>query len=222
MDQKEYDILNANQNSLLRSYRKQSFEIIPFIKFSVEKSTIRAFRRVNGHVKLYKPLSIYQVWAYDFIINNIDVVNATGNFPALRRKAVASLETFWKTRDGGKPSFYHFNKLIDLFFKFLPLCTELSQEAKEWIFNNTNVPIDKFSLRLLRQWRPKLNIPSNASMKDVNEETYKQYQKEIRKICRDIPPIVFDLHAWKEGHRKKKKKEHKPFELKPLDKRTVQ
>jgi len=67
------------------------------------------------------------------------------------------------------------------------------------------VPIDKFSLNLLRKERPKFasdnKINPNASMGWLKgrEDKYLEVQKTIREICQGFPPIVFDLLAWDEA-----------------------
>ena len=80
--------------------------------------------------------------------------------------------------------------------------------------DNTNSPLDKFSLDLLRRWNLKLRIPKNASMNYINSSNYIKLQKEIKTLCNDIPVIVFDLFAWDESHRQKES-----FELIKLDKK---
>jgi hypothetical protein len=167
-------------------------------------------------VKTYKPLSIFRVWAFNFLTEkkNIDAIKSREDFKKIRKFAIADLEKYWTSIDGGTPEFYQFNKLIDLLFKCLPLWNNLDIKTKEWIFENTNVPLDKFSLDLLRRWNLKLRIPKNASMNYINSTNYNKLQKEIKTICNDIPVIVFDLFAWDESHRPKES-----FELIKLDKK---
>lgn len=185
------------------------------IAYCVDKSTIRAFHSSKGYVKVYKPLSIFRVWAFNFLTEkNIDLIKSKGNFKKLRKFALADLIKYWTLIDGGIPEFYQFNKLIDLFFKNLPLWNRLDIKTKEWIFENTNVPLDKFSLDLLRRWNLKLRIPKNASMNYIDTKNYNKFQKEIKTICNDIPVIVFDLFAWDESHRPKES-----FELIKLTKK---
>jgi hypothetical protein len=211
-----YQNLKENSNRLKKLFFKQSFDRTSLIIFSVDKSTIRAFHFSKGYVKTYKPLSIFRVWADQFLSDpkNIKLIKSKQDFKKLRKVALKSLKNFWYKEDGGKPKFYQFNKLIDLLFKCLPLWNELDNKTKEWIFKNSNVPLDKFSLDLLRRCNDKLNIPKNASMSFIDNSTnYYKMQKEIKKICKDIPAIVFDLYAWDESHRPKD-----CFELIKLDK----
>jgi hypothetical protein len=126
---------------------------------------------------------------------------------------------FWEKEDKGKPEFYQFNKLIDLFFKFLPLYSELNILTKKWIFNNTAVPLDKFSLTKLREYNTALGIKKNVSMNFIKDENiYKRIQNEIKLICKDIPVIIFDLYAWETGHFEDKEL---VFQLKFLDEKEI-
>lgn len=211
-----FKILKNNFPRLKEIFFKQSLDKIAFIRYCVEKSTIRSFHSSKGYVKIYKPLSIFRVWAFNFLSdnNNIDKLKARGNFIEIRKLALAGLKSYWTLTDGGTPEFYHFNKLIDLFFKFLPLWNELDNKTKEWVFKNTNVPLDKFSLDLLRRWSSKSTILKGVSMNYGDKTNYNKFQKEIKQICRNIPVIVFDLYAWETSHPPKEK-----FELIKLDKK---
>lgn len=215
-DANNYQILKDKSANLKTSFFLQSFDIVPLIMYSVDNSTFRAFHQSQGYVKTYKPSSIFRVWAYNFLTKNIEVIKSKENFESLRSIALEELENFWKSEDRGTPKFYQLNKLIDLFFKALPLWNKLDIETKEWIFNNTNVPLDKFSLALLRKWSSELEIHENASMNFINEKNYDEFQKAIKDICKsiDIPVIVFDLFAWNESHKPKES-----FKLIELDKK---
>jgi hypothetical protein len=211
---KNFQILKKNTLRLKKLFFTQSFDKVSLIIYCVDKSTIRAFHFSKGYVKTYKPLSIFRVWAYKFLSDskNIKLIKSNHDFKQLRKIAIKDLQNFWAKEDGGQPEFYQFNKLIDLLFKCMPLWNELDNKTKEWIFKNTNVPLDKFSLDLLRRYNPKLNIPKNASMNFINSSNYNTIQKEIKKICKDTPVIVFDLYAWDESHRPKES-----FELIKID-----
>jgi len=210
-----YQTLKENSSKLKENFFKHSFDKISLIIYCVDASTIRSFHSSKGYVKKYKPLSIFRVWAYKQLsdIEFINKIDSKQNFVEIRGKAIKSLMDFWHTKDNGNPEFYQFNKLIDLFFKCLPLWEELNMQTKEWIFSNTNVPLDKFSLDLLRQCNDGLGINKNVSMNYIKEDNYNILQMEIKAICKDIPSIIFDLYAWDENH-----KPIKEFELIELNK----
>lgn len=210
-----YQTIKKNYSRLVKVYNKQSFDKVSLITYCVDKSTIRAFHFSKGYVKKYKPLSIFRVWAFQFLSNekHLTKLKERKDFGKIRQLALKDLEKFWTKIDGGRPEFYQYNKIIDLMFKFLPCWSELDKRTKEWIFKNTNVPLDKFSLDLLRQLNPKLRIRKNVSMNFVNPLNYDKLQAEIKAVCRDIPVIVFDLLAWNESHQPKEF-----FELIELDK----
>lgn len=202
-----YEILKDSSIALQNDYFKQKLELIPLIISSVDKSTIRSFQSKKGYVKRYKPLSIYRTWAFEFLTNeaNLSLIIKKGDFHSLRNVALEDLMNFWHEKDKGEPKFYHFNKLIDLFFKCLPLWNKLDDSTSQWIFQNTNVPLDKFSLRVLKLHAELNSIPNNASMNHINEHNYKEFQDEIKKLCRDLPVIIFDLYAWNQAHLPPKK-----------------
>jgi hypothetical protein len=198
-----YQTLKENSSKLKELFFKHSFDKISLIIYCVDKSTIRSFHSSKGYVKKYKPLSIFRVWAYNQLsdFEFINKIKSKENFVEIRDIALKNLMDFWFFTDNGNPEFYQFNKLIDLFFKCLPLWNELEQETKEWIFFNTNVPLDKFSLDLLRRWNDGLGITKNVSMNYIKEDNYEMLQIEIKKICKDLPCIIFDLYAWDENHK---------------------
>ena len=203
-----YDSLKQNSARLKSDFFQISFNKKTLITYSVDNTTIRAVR----NCKKYKPLSLFRAWANDFLSNQltIDLINARGEFNSFRILALNSLNEFWNTKDESQLPKYLLNKFIDLFIKFLPLWAEVNAESKKWLFENANVPLDLHSLSYLRKYRPDLAIPKNASMRHVkNDEMYERLQSEIKNLCSDIPPIIFDLLAFE--------KSHNYFELKELD-----
>ena len=211
-----YQILKAKSKRLINKYNKQSFDKVSLITACVDKSTIRAFHYSKGYVKKYKPLSIFRVWAFNFLSDDKfhKKLNERKDFQKVRQLALKNLENFWTKIDGGKPEFYQYNKLIDLMFKFLPCWSELDKKTKDWIFVNTNVPLDTFSLNKLSELNPELKLRKNISMNFIDGSNYKKMQSEIKSICEDIPVIVFDLLAWNDNHQPKT-----TFELIKLDKK---
>jgi hypothetical protein len=215
-----YEILKTEKGRLEKVFFTQSFEKNQLIRYCVDKSTIRSFHREKA-VKTYKPLSLFQFWANDYLSNNknIERINSRKDFAKLKQSTLLSLMRFWEKEDKGKPEFYQFNKLIDLFFKFLPLYSDLNIHTKKWIFNNAAVPLDKFSLSKLREYNSALGIKKNVSMNFIKDEIiYKKIQKEIKLICKDIPVIIFDLYAWETGHFEDKEL---VFQLKLLEEKEI-
>ena len=203
-----YVSLIENEERLKSDFFENSFNKKTLIIYSVDNTTIRAVRNCNK----YKPLSLFRSWANEFLSNenNLDLINAHGNFNTFRTFTLNCLDNFWKTKDESQLPRYLLNKFIDLLLKFLPLWAEINRESKEWIFRNTHVPLDLHSLGCLREYRPNLAIPKGASMRYVNnDEKYEKMQAEIRDLCQNISPIIFDLFAYE--------KTHNYFGLKTLD-----
>ena len=102
-----YKTLYENQSKLKELYFKQSFDTVSLITYCVDKSTIRAFHSSKGYVKTYKPLSIFRVWAFNFLTDkkNIDLLKSKENFKKTRGKVLKNLENYWVSIDGAKVTF---------------------------------------------------------------------------------------------------------------------
>lgn len=198
-----YNTLKECYPSLKQDFFDQVFDKPSLIRHSVDRSTIRSFHASKGYVKKYKPLSLFRVWANEFLSdkNRLKSIKPSNDFQTLHTYVLSDLQVFWSKRDGGKPEFYQFNKLVDLFFKDLVRWEKLDKKTQVFLFNNIHVPLDKFSLDLLRRSDPKLRIRKGVSMNYVNESNYQSLQERIKAICRDLPVIVFDLYAWNETHK---------------------
>ncbi len=213
------NIISLEDAEKLKKYFLQkSLDLIPLIVTSVDESTIRSFQKRKGHQLHYKPLSLFRSWAYEFFSKNenVQTIVEKENFQNFRSQALQSLMDYWKNIDGGEPEFYQFNKLIDLLFKFLPLWSKLDNTSKIWIFDNTNVPLDKFTLGELSNYSHTISLGKNPRMNSVTPENYNLIQNEIKNICKDISPLIFDLYAWDKAHEPKLTFDH--IELKRLTK----
>lgn len=202
--------LHQEAKRLTSRYLELPLDSKTLIKNSVGSSTIRAFRANSGDYIKYKPLSIYRTWAQDFLNENmINAVKARNHYSIIRNQALEILEKYWVSTDGGKPKFYQFNKLLDLFFKFLPRWNELDSDSQLWLFNNAHVPLDTYSLKKLRENSTEIIIKPNATMSFVTDKKlYDDIQDEIKRLCGDYPPILFDLIAWDN-----KENNNAPFKL---------
>ncbi len=192
------DIQN-NYQRIKAEFFQLSFNKKVLITYSVENSTVRAIRTC----KKYKPLSMFRVWADGFLSPSlIEEYFKKNEFKAFRDLAIKSLRSFWRKTDKTELPSYLQNKLVDLLFKFLPLWAELDFKTKEWIFSKANVPLDKHSLNFLSKLNPQLGISKNPSMGNIGtNKLYNKMQGEIKKLCNDIPVIIFDLIAWENGHK---------------------
>lgn len=207
-----YNILEKESATLKNSFFNRTLETIDIVEQSVGSNTIRAFRKSSADYTTYKPLSIYRAWLWEYLNNpeTILKLKERNDFINVRKQVFESLQTFWTIKDGGKPEFYKFNKLVDLLFKFLPLWGLLDSETRNWVFEKTFVPLDSYSLKLLKKCSDNtILIKQNASMNFVsNEIHYDTIQREIKRLCKHHPVILFDLYAWN--------KRKGSFELIPL------
>lgn len=206
---------------LLEKYLAQKLSTVDLIYKAVGNNTIRAYHR-GKHYSKYKPMSIYRYWAQEFLKENLGFIIECSDFTQLHNKAHNDLKTLWEKEDGIKEElpFYSIAKLIDLTFKLLPCWKKLPEDRQKWYLNEVHVPLDKYSLGFLKKHSEKFSkdIPSNASMGFIgkDQEKYKEIQNEIKKICYvcEIPPIVFDLLAWDDNHKRKQSKIFKLIECK--------
>jgi hypothetical protein len=192
-------------SELKKRYFKLNFDTKQLITHAVDNSTIRAFHFGKSYKK-YKPISIFRSWAFNFLVTQEDILKTECNFNIIHTKARKSLEKYWGNKEGGiTPEFYKILKIIDLLFKFIPRWNKLNANRQSWYFNCVHVPIDSFSLKLLKaseNTKPYLGIKSSSSMSFVeNLKHYRKIQNTIKKLVENnYPPIVFDLIAWNSLH----------------------
>ena len=210
------EAINKQKQVLIKQYKKHEFDTIDLILYCLESSTVRSFTYKKEYYKKYKPISIFRSWLFKYLKDEMDNIKNEKDFSKLHSKAFNSLKKYWNSKDGGKPEDYKFYKLIDLFFKFLPRFRGLSEERSNWLFENANIPIDKFSLKSYTEYsNNSLDVPKNPSMKFVEDsKKYRKIQTEIKKLVYPHPVLLFDLFAWEEGHVKPTK-----FELEEYNKK---
>jgi hypothetical protein len=208
--------MKANAKKSRDRYLQTELPTHQLIYLCVDSSTIRSFQAKKKCVLIYRPLSIFRAWAWTYLNSpkTKDLLK-TRDFYKLRKGAFNGLMRYWEKHDGGEPSFAQFNKLIDLFFKHLCLWEDLKINSRKFIFDNTNSPLDYYSLDLLRSCKPGLAIPEDVRMGFVTPENYNLFQNEIKEICHPHPSLIFDLFAW--NSRNKTKQIPKEFLLIRLD-----
>ncbi len=204
--------MTTNQNPIIEELSKHA-ESLKKDYFAVLRSTFYVKTRTLGGntARAYKkgkcydnyaPSSLVKHWLHHQFFGSPDTVRQlkTGmDFEAIHYGAVNSLENFWREKEPEATGmeFYHFTKIIDLMFKSITLWTELDEKRREWFFQNAHVPIDKYSLLILKEFHPEYDIPS-PSMNYVGNSRplYEKIQKDIREMIAPFPPLLFDLYAW--------------------------
>jgi hypothetical protein len=188
-----------------KRYFKLNFDTKQLITHAVDNSTIRAFHFDKSYKK-YRPISIFRSWAFDFLVTQEDFLKTESNFNIIHKKAKKSLEKYWSSKeDGIVPEFYKILKIIDLLFKFIPRWNKLNANRQSWYFNCVHVPIDSYSLKLLKaseNTKPYLGIKNGSAMSFVKDiKHYRKIQNTIKKLVENFyPSIVFDLIAWNSLH----------------------
>lgn len=167
---------------------------------AIRGNTARALKKGKCYNN-YTPTSILKHWLHHNYFGNPDnlrLLKEGTDFELMHQQVLDGLQTFWnKTEPEAKGiEFYHFAKMIDLLFKSIPRWDELSKERQEWFFQRVHVPIDKYSLMILREFHPGYDIP-NPSMNYVEGKAhYDRIQNDIRDMIAPFPPLLFDLYAW--------------------------
>ncbi len=177
---------------------------------SVQGSTIRAYEETSTH----EPLSLFREWSSVYLKTEFEDFNSCKDYEVFHQKMVRSLSSFWFESEQIALPDYRVYKLVDLLGKKLPHWIELSENQRFFYLNHVHVPVDKFSLGFLRQKSViyEDRLKGNESMgwlKKTGMDEYPAIQAEIRKICGEMPPIVFDLLSWNSNRdfkRKLKKK----------------
>lgn len=204
--------MRTNHNPIIEELSKHA-ESLKKNYFSILRSTIyiktrtlggntaRAYKKGKCYNN-YTPSSLVKYWLHHHYLGSPETIRQlkTGrDFEAIHYDAVQGLESFWgeKEPNAAGMELYHFTKIIDLFFKSIPLWAELDEKRREWFFQKAHVPIDKYSLLILKEFHPEYDIPS-PSMNYVgnSRDRYEKIQKDIREMIAPFPPLLFDLYAW--------------------------
>jgi len=193
------ELIAENKDSIMKAFRENLLSKIDIITRVVDSSTIRAYR---GNKK-YKPLSIYRAWAWEVLNDNnyIGELITNNNFKNLHDLTFSSFKEFWDFLEPeNKIPPYKTNKIIDLFFKGISQYKKLLPERREWFFNNAHVPVDKYTLEYLRDYTNRFKIGKNPSMGDLDKKlNYSEIQEEIRNLCGEESPYLFEALAQMEG-----------------------
>ena len=213
--------LKKLESILRRHYFSRTIDLFEIKIGAMRGNTARAFKQGKCYNN-YKPTSILKNWLHYHYFGDpatFQNLKSGSDFEAIHEHAVDGLKDFWTKIEPNAPGieYYHFAKMIDLLFKSIPRWDELSSERQEWFFQRVHVPIDKYSLMILREFHPNYTIPS-PSMNYVEDKAhYIAIQKDIRELIAPFPPLLFDLYAW-DHRRKEQLRIDEQFELIPASK----
>ncbi len=195
--EKIYEELKKIKEKVIECILKCLWNERQIITGSVGGNTLMAFR-----TNKYKPSSIYKTWLKTKIFGNENALNhlkTEKDFESLHSKLCKDFKKYWEKEDLKEIEEYKIRKVIDLFFKAFVRWEGLELERRNFLLKNIHVPIDSWTLNLLREVDSNpLNIKKDARMGFANTPgIYSKCQNEIKNVCKDIPPIVFDFYAWR-------------------------
>ena len=185
---------------------------------SVGANTLRAFKNDSDRKIKYisTPSSIYRTWADSVFFKKyyptLLKVTDQSSFTRLHKSAVYDLSAYWKGEQKCTRTLdiAYACKLVDLLFKFIPLCKELDISQRSRIMNFIHCPLDSYTLKAIRHiWNKeqkpnsKFHIPRNAGMGLVenNYAFYIRLQDFIKDTMQAMnsSSIQFDLISYRKS-----------------------
>jgi hypothetical protein len=169
--------------------------------FGITGSTFRAYRSCST-----SPSLVYKNWVNNngyAIIGDFSSNHRSG-FTELHQRLTQSLEKSWSESGNRDLTVSEKYKLVDLFCKAVAFSIDHPcLNSREFLYKHANIPLDKFSLLLVKKLYFGIVISKNPSMGDIDSlETYLFLQDMIYKTTEalNIPNLVFDILAWNETH----------------------
>lgn len=179
-----HEELNKLENDLKHKFFCKLRPLTTIKSSVLGSNTARSYRRDDTY-KIHKPSSLVKNWLHtDFLADpkNLRALKEAAYFGPLHKAAFKSLKSYWERHEPDVKfmQFYHFAKIIDLFFKSIARWDELSQERRDWYLQNAHVPIDKWSLTVLKLSHPKYTKIKGLSMSHIGDD--EAYYHEIQNV----------------------------------------
>jgi len=192
--------LETHQEFLKANFFAVLWDIFAVKVDTMRGNTARAYKRGKCYQN-HTPTSIFKHWLHNYFFNDAETLRQLEegtNFELIHASAVDGLKRFWEEKEAGIEgmAYYHYAKLIDLLFKSVARWDKLSEERRLWFFEHVNVPLDKYSLLILREFNPNYHIPAPSMNFVKDKEHYDKIQKDIREMIAPFSPLLFDLYAW--------------------------
>jgi hypothetical protein len=178
------------------------------VRKSVDGNTFRAFRFRSAGINDLKPSMLYRSWTATWLQQNlasIQKIDSREVWQELVIKGARELRDHWieATRKQHDIQFGRAIKLLNLSVKFLLRLETLPLTRRKEMLHWLDVPLDSYTLQGIRVVAPELDIPPNASMGWVRDESqYLRIQEKIRELCQpDLWPVHYEVAAWNLAHR---------------------
>lgn len=223
MSQPNIDIkseLNKYKTLLMSDFLCQKKDTFTLVTDTLRGNTVRAFTFGKCYTK-FQPKSIFVSWANNYLNSskNFENLQSGSNFEKLHKYMLVDLREFWfetEPKLKNKMNLYFFTKMTDLLFKSIARWDKLDLNRREWFVQNIHVPIDKYSLKILKACHINYsNIKTSMDFVGDEMKLYKKIQNDIRETIYPHYPILFDLYAW-DFIRKKEIEKNYSFGLKKI------
>ena len=201
-------VLQAHGPRLMRGYFRPEADLDELIRCSVGGNTFRSFQKLAQ-----PPSQIFRSWARSQLtfgmMQELGRIEDQVGYDSFVNFHSEHLTRHWLV-EGRKPlRFGSGRKLIDLLFKRVVRCTEVSEESRQRLIRFLHVPLDEYSLTAVRQCAASnefglsFAIPRTVSMGWVDSvERYSRVQQLMRQVATvaGVAPICLDLLAWDHAH----------------------
>lgn len=160
-------------------------------------NTFRAFRNFGK-----PPSEIYRDWVHaeGYQLVTKKALTSRNDFFLLHDQLVKSFQNYCKEFGCRDPLVSEANKIVDLFTKALAFRKgHPCEPQKEGLYKYANIPVDKFSLKAIKNLFYGIVISKDPSMGDVQcIDTYDFLQSQIFELTSSLrmPNLVFDFYAW--------------------------
>jgi hypothetical protein len=167
-------------------------------------STFRAFR-TSG----LQPSKLYRKWTSTKakkIIQRKKKWESRKDFLELHSELAASWAALWNLRAARPIKVSEKYKIVDLFVKALAFTKGHEfEKCRGFFYKFGNIPLDKFSLLLIRDIFVGIILTDSPRMGDIKDkETYDYLQKVLFDLSSSarVPNLALDIYAWNSKHRK--------------------
>lgn len=169
--------------------------------WGIAGNTFRAFQGFG-----VSPSQVYREWAHKrglSIIRNSPRRYSQESFEILHGKLARSLDRFWTQKANRALTISEKFKIVDLFVKVVARSNEVCQSVRRFLLQYGHIPLDKYSLLLVRQMFYGIVVCPKPRMGHIEDgRTYQFIQSQIYRLTSraKVPNLYFDFMAWDMNH----------------------
>ncbi|SDG53491.1 hypothetical protein SAMN04487974_103414 [Pelagibacterium luteolum] len=171
-----------------------------------ERNTARSFRFKKLDITDVQPTAVFRRWAVPYLTGNAPtILGFTKPYQVreLVHDASSTLQSaFYRdTRERYEMDYGRAAKVVNLALKHLICLAHVSPARRSALFEILDIPLDKYTLGMLRPLLPNGLLPRNPSMGDVKTRAnYISIQKAIRQLCNpEFSPMHYEVYAYNIG-----------------------